>query len=180
MTTFYMWWESRFLLWIQKRLRTEKLTRWMKRITMLGNGGLVWLLIAIFLLAFRSKRTLAVTILVAQLSGAFITNLLLKNIIKRKRPYESVPQLETLLPPQRDWSFPSGHATSSVSASSLLLLHLPFWIGIPFMGIGLCIVWSRMYLGVHYPTDIFGGMIIGGICAIISEYIVSYVMCCFI
>ncbi|MCI5844871.1 MAG: phosphatase PAP2 family protein [Oscillospiraceae bacterium] len=180
MTAFYMRWESQFLLWIQEHLRTERLTRWMKRITMLGNGGMIWLLISVFLLVFRSGRILAGTVLMAQLFGIVITNLLLKNTVKRKRPYETIPQLEALLPPQRDWSFPSGHTTSSVSAGLLLLLHLPFWIGIPCMGIGLCIVWSRMYLGVHYPTDILGGMLIGSVCAITAEYFAPYIMYRFI
>lgn len=176
MTAFYMQWESQFLLWIQARLRTEGITKWMRRVTFLGNGGMIWLLISILLLTFRSERLLAATILMAQLFGVFITNLLLKNTVKRKRPYETIPQLEALLPLQRDWSFPSGHTTSSVSAGLLLLLHLPVWIGIPCMGIALCIVWSRMYLGVHYPTDILGGMMIGCICTITSEYFAPYVI----
>lgn len=176
MTAFYMPWESQFLLWIQVNLRTKRITKWMRRITLLGNGGMLWLLISVLLLGFRSRRLLAVAILMAQLFGILITNLLLKNTVKRKRPYETISQLEALLPPQRDWSFPSGHTTSSVSASLLLLLHLPFWIGIPCMGIALCIVWSRMYLGVHYPTDILGGILIGTVCAITAKYFVFYIL----
>lgn len=176
MTAFYMQWESQFLLWIQTRLRTKGLTRWMKRITILGNGGMIWLLISVLLFVFQSGRLLAATILFAQIFGIFITNLLLKNTVKRKRPYETIPQLEALLPLQRDWSFPSGHTTSSISAGLLLLLHLPFWIGILCMGIALCIIWSRMYLGVHYPTDILGGILIGSVCAITAEHFTCYIL----
>ncbi len=176
MTAFYMQWESQFLLWIQVRLRTESVTKWMRRITFLGNGGMIWLFISILLLMFHSGRLLATTVLMSQLFGIFIANLFLKNTVKRKRPYETIPQLEPLLPSQRDWSFPSGHTTSSISAGLLLLLHLPFWLGIPCMGIALCIVWSRMYLGVHYPTDVLGGILIGSICAITAERFAPYVM----
>jgi len=100
-----------------------------------------------------------------------VTNLFIKNTVKRRRPYEIIAGLEALLPPQKDWSFPSGHTTSSMSAGLLLFFHLPLLFGIPCLSIALCIVWSRMYLAVHFPTDILGGVCIGGFCAMMAEYI---------
>lgn len=169
--TAYMEWEAQFLLWMQERLRKDRLTKWVRRITQLGNGGLIWLSIACLLFAVRSQRTLAATVIAAQLLGALVTNLFIKNTVKRRRPYEIIAGLEALLPPQKDWSFPSGHTTSSVSAGLLLFFHLPLLFGIPCLSIALCIVWSRMYLAVHFPTDILGGVCIGGFCAMMAEYI---------
>lgn len=154
--TAYMEWEAQFLLWMQERLRKDRLTKWVRRITQLGNGGLIWLSIACLLFAVRPQRLLAATVITAQLLGVLITNLFIKNTVKRKRPYEIIVGLEALLPPQKDWSFPSGHTTSSVSAGLLLFFHLPLLFGIPCLSIALCIVWSRMYLAVHFPTRYFG------------------------
>ena len=156
--TAYMEWEAQFLLWMQERLRKDRLTKWVRRITQLGNGGLIWLSIACLLFAVRPQRLLAATVITAQLLGVLITNLFIKNTVKRKRPYEIIVGLEALLPPQKDWSFPSGHTTSSMSAGLLLFFHLPLLFGIPCLSIALCIVWSRMYLAVHFPTDILGGV----------------------
>jgi undecaprenyl-diphosphatase len=170
MAEFYAAWEAQFLLWTQQRLRTKKRTAWMRRITRLGNGGMVWILAAV-LLFLCDRRELALSILVAQLLGVLITNLFLKHSVKRCRPFETIPHLKPLLPPPRDWSFPSGHTTSSISAGLLLLLHLPLWIGIPCMCLALLIVWSRLYLGVHYPTDILGGILIGIFCAGTADWL---------
>lgn len=169
--TAYMEWEAQFLLWMQERLRKDRLTKWVRRITQLGNGGILWLSIACLLFAVRPQRLLAATVITAQLLGVLITNLFIKNTVKRRRPYEIIVGLEALLPPQKDWSFPSGHTTSSVSAGLLLFFHLPLLFGIPCLSIALCIVWSRMYLAVHFPTDILGGVCIGGFCAMMAEYI---------
>ena len=142
--TAYMEWEAQFLLWMQERLRKDRLTKWVRRITQLGNGGLIWLSIACLLFAVRPQRLLAATVITAQLLGALVTNLFIKNTVKRRRPYEIIAGLEALLPPQKDWSFPSGHTTSSVSAGLLLFFHLQLLFGIPCLSIALCIVWSRM------------------------------------
>lgn len=176
MTAYHRNWESQFLLWIQKRLRSESRNKWMYRITVLGNGGFIWLTIAVILLLFRTERRLAMTILVAQLFGILFTNLILKNTVKRKRPYETIPHLEALLPPQTDWSFPSGHTTSSISAGLLLFCCLPLWIGIPCLLLAMLITWSRMYLGVHYPTDILGGILIGAGCAMTAQWILPQIL----
>ena len=146
--TAYMEWEAQFLLWMQERLRKDRLTKWVRRITQLGNGGLIWLSIACLLFAVRPQRLLAATVITAQLLGVLITNLFIKNTVKRKRPYEIIVGLELLL-----------------------FFHLPLLFGIPCLSIALCIVWSRMYLAVHFPTDILGGVCIGGFCAMMAEYI---------
>ena len=79
--TAYMEWEAQFLLWMQERLRKDRLTKWVRRITQLGNGGLIWLSIACLLFAVRPQRLLAATVITAQLLGVLITNLFIKNTV---------------------------------------------------------------------------------------------------
>ena len=102
--------------------------------------------------------------LLALLIGALITNVALKNMIARVRPYEQFSDILLLLERQRDFSFPSGHACSSFAAACAL-----YWtseernrvIGVLSLILAALIAWSRLYVGVHFPTDVLCGVLIG-------------------
>ena len=86
----------------------------------------------------------------------------------RPRPFDAIPQLEALVH-AGGWSFPSGHSTSSMAASIVMFRQLPRRVGIPALALGILICLSRLYVGVHYPTDVLCGALIGivaGLCAI--------------
>ena len=97
----------------------------------------------------------------AILIGFVITNLLLKNIVNRIRPYEVVEGLRFIGKMPHDASFPSGHSTCSMAASVVLLKKLPKKAGIPLFVLGILICLSRLYVGVHYPTDVLMGAAVG-------------------
>ena len=96
----------------------------------------------------------------ALLLGYLATNLLLKNLVMRPRPFDAIPQLEALVH-AGGWSFPSGHSTSSMAASIVMFRQLPRRVGIPALALGILICLSRLYVGVHYPTDVLAGTVTG-------------------
>lgn len=152
------------LMFIQEHLRVEWLTKPLVFISHLGNSGLFWIFLCLLLLVFKRTRKMGLCGLAALLIGALITNVALKNMVARVRPYEQFPDILLLLERQRDFSFPSGHACSSFAAAYAL-----YWtsedrsrlIGVLSILLAILIAWSRLYVGVHFPTDVLCGILIG-------------------
>lgn len=165
--------DKNILLFIQEHLRFDWLTPIMKMITTLGDTGLIWIVIAAVLLCVKKYRGTGITMAVALLIGYVIANLILKNLIGRIRPYDAVDAIQALVGPMHDWSFPSGHSTSSIAASLVIYKRMPKYAGIPALILGILICLSRLYLGVHYPTDVLVGVFIGTVSAFIALYIVK-------
>lgn len=157
--------EGQILLWIQENLRCDILTGFFKFITSLGDNGIIWIILTIVLLAVKKYRKVGLMSTAALLCSLIINNLLLKNIIARTRPYEVIAGLQRLLPAQADYSFPSGHTGSSFAAAVIFYMYLPKKYGIPAMVLAFLIGFSRLYLGVHYVSDVLGGVFIGIIIA---------------
>lgn len=88
-------------------------------------------------------------------------NVILKNIVARTRPYDVIPGLVSLVGAQKDYTFPSGHTGSSFASAVVLCRMLPKRYGIPAVVLACLIGLSRLYVGVHYPTDVIAGAMIG-------------------
>ena len=160
--------DGRILLWIQDFLRFDWLNPIVLSITKLGDAGTVWIVLTALLLLWKKYRKTGGAMATALLLGYLATNLLLKNLVMRPRPFDAIPQLEALVH-AGGWSFPSGHSTSSMAASIVMFRQLPRRVGIPARALGILICLSRLYVGVHYPTDVLCGALIGivaGLCAI--------------
>lgn len=149
------------LLWIQEFLRWEIWTPFWKGITLLGNGGWFWIALGLFFLIPGKTRKVGITVLLALVIGALITNVVLKNAVARMRPYDYTGQILLLIEKQLDYSFPSGHSCASFAAACVCVKKLPKKYGIPCMILAVLIAFSRLYVGVHYPTDVLGGIVIG-------------------
>ena len=93
--------------------------------------------------------------------GALITNVCLKNLVARTRPYEVVEGLVPLIRKPTDYSFPSGHTCASFACTLVLYRILPKKYGVPAVLLAALIAFSRLYVGVHYPTDVLGGLAVG-------------------
>ena len=104
------------------------------------------------------------------MAGLLITNLILKNAVQRIRPCDLNAAVELLIERPHDWSFPSGHTTSSFAAAAALL-YANKKMGIPALILASLIAFSRLYLYVHFPTDILAGILIGVACALLVIYI---------
>lgn len=153
--------DANFLLWIQENLRQDFLTPFWTGITSLGNGGWFWLALSLLLTIFPKTRKVGLLALCSMALCALVTNVCLKNLIARPRPYTQIPGLTPLIPPQKDWSFPSGHTTASFACAGIYWRMLPKKYGIAALVLAFLITFSRLYVGVHYPTDVLAGLIIG-------------------
>lgn len=144
----------------------------MPHITRLGDYGILWISIGVILLCFRKTRQAAWTMLFALLVESLFCNAFLKPLIHRPRPFEIAPEIRPLIEPPKDRSFPSGHTGSSIAAIMALYLagsHL--WKALlPF---ALLISWSRLYICVHFVTDILGGIGAGIFSACAGHWIVK-------
>lgn len=167
MLAFLLELDRNMLLWIQDVIRSDILTPFFIIITKIGDGGIVWILISIILLIPKKTRRVGILSLLALVGSFIIDNIILKNLVARTRPYEVVQGLKLLIGKQNDFSFPSGHTGSSFASAVILYKELPKKYGIPLIGLATLIGFSRLYLGVHYPSDVLGGAIIGTLIAIL-------------
>ena len=164
--------EGSILLWIQNNLRSDFLDPIMKAITMLGDKGMIWILITLALLILRRTRPLGVICAVSMVIGLVITNLIIKNWVARVRPYELIQGLECIVKKADDWSFPSGHTTNSLACAWVMFRRAPKKWGVPALILAILISLSRLYVGIHYPTDVLGGAVIGIGSACLSLWLV--------
>lgn len=158
--------DGNVLLWIQEYVRNDVLTPIMIFITHLGDRGQIWIAAALICLCFSRTRKAGILTGISLLGSLVVNNMLLKNIVARIRPYEVVDGLQRMIEKPGDLSFPSGHTGSSFAAAVVLLLLCPKKVGIPAMILALLIAVSRLYVGVHYPTDVLAGMITGTLVAL--------------
>ena len=153
------------LFWIQESLRADALTPAVKFITHLGDVGLFWIVLSILLVIFRRTRRIGVACVISMVIGLVITNVIIKNWAARIRPYDFFNDLTLLIQKQDDFSFPSGHATNSFACAWVIFRMAKKRYGVPTLILAILISLSRLYVGVHYPTDVLAGFVVGVISA---------------
>ena len=140
-------------------------------ITHLGDKGLLWIVIGIFLCFFKKYRKAGVTMLLSLIMMLIIGNLTLKPIIARVRPYEHMGEISLLIQRPTDFSFPSGHTFSSFAAAFSVLFYNKK-LGTGFILLATLIAFSRLYLCVHFPSDVLCGALMGVGTAYLSKYVI--------
>lgn len=163
------------LLWIQENVRADWMHEFWKLITRLGDKGYVWITIAIILLFFKETRKAGITVLISLVFSLLINNECLKHLMERPRPFVTFPEMIPLIAKPHSFSFPSGHTSSSFSAAMVLLYMLPKKYGVPAVVMAAMIGFSRMYVGVHYPTDVLAGTLVGIVNSVLAYYLVTCV-----
>lgn len=150
--------------WIQANLQCGFLDTVMPIITLFGEGGIFWIAWALVLFCIPKHRKTGTGMLLALIMGVLVCNVTLKPLVGRIRPYDFQADLgvtiNLLINAQHDFSFPSGHTIASFEAAVVLLLN-DKRMGIPAMAICVLVTLSRLYLYVHYPTDVIFSIFAG-------------------
>lgn len=165
--------DTGILLFIQEHIRNEAFHSFWRAITFLGAAGWFWLALAVILLIPQRTRKAGFTALLSMGIGALLTNVFLKNAVSRIRPYDAVEAIVPLVEKLSDYSFPSGHTCASFASAFVYYRLLPRKYGVMTMVLAVLIAFSRLYLGVHYPTDVLGGFLIGVLSSILAYQIVE-------
>ena len=193
--------DGNLLIGIQHALNADWLTPVMKFITLFGEGGIFWIAMCLLMLAFKKTRRLGIICSLSLAFTFLCCNLILKPLIDRTRPWEVFQEVQAFLPPPGDASFPSGHSANSMGpAWAMLSASAPVKIGerkvydeVPCLGwkgegidprtahrlgiaaviLSLLIGLSRLYLGMHYPSDVVCGLLLGMICAAIVHFVIK-------
>ena len=160
------------LVWIAENIVSEPLTVLMRFITALGNDGFIWILLALIFLLRPSTRKCGFSMLIALLLSLLVNNLFLKSLIARSRPFLQYTELTPLIDPPSGYSFPSGHSSSSFAAAfASFIHHKP--IGSILLILAALIAFSRLYVCVHFPSDVICGSLLGILLSFIASKISS-------
>lgn len=131
----------------------------MSFVTCLGNGGVLWIATGVILICTKKYRKSGILILLCLLIGVVVSNVFLKNLIARPRPCWIEADYPLLIDNPADFSHPSGHTQSSFIAA-FILAKTDKRLGIPAIITASLIAFSRLYLFVHFPTDVLAGILL--------------------
>lgn len=148
------------ILYFLQELHTPWLDRVMVAATGLGEVGWFWILLGVILFCFKKTRRVGLAVLLSLAAGFLIGNLALKNLVARPRPCWIDPGVALLVNNPSDYSFPSGHTLASFESAFSILLVNRRW-GLAALCPALLISFSRLYLFVHFPTDVLAGAVLG-------------------
>ena len=164
--------ELAILDFIAEHMRCGFLDFLMPKITLLGDAGIFWIILAVALLIPKKTRKTGLMMAVALILGLIVCNITIKPLVARVRPYDVKGIMPYLCEVQKDFSFPSGHTTASFEGATVILLRHRKW-GIAACVLAALIAFSRMYLYVHYPTDILAGLVLGVLFGFLGVLIVN-------
>lgn len=162
--------------WIQAHLRCELLDKLLPMITFLGNKGWFFIVIAVIMIAIPKTRRWGAWLASALSLGLVFCNMLIKNIVERTRPYDRVEDITLLVEKLNDYSFPSGHTVAAFEFFTVILLMPVKKIYKVLAGvIAFMIAFSRLYLYVHFPSDVLAGMLLGSLFGVMGMRIVEMI-----
>ncbi len=161
------------MMFVQENLRSDVGNAIWTFITHLGDDGYLWIALGVILLFFKKTRPIGFSVLVSLLINAIFTNITLKDLIGRPRPFVVSDAIVTLIKEPSSFSFPSGHTSGSMTAALVLYKLTPKKYGIPAVVLASLIALSRIYVGVHYPTDILGGLVVAFVSSLWGCYLVK-------
>lgn len=160
------------LRWIGEHLRMDWLDPFMVFYTTLGNGGLIFIATAVILLFFRRTRRAGAAAGVAMTLGLLLTNLIIKPLVSRPRPWVVMDGWQALVTSSDMNSFPSGHTTAAFAFGVALCAALPQkWAKAAALIAAALMGFSRLYVGVHFPSDVLAGALIGTVCGLLGGWI---------
>ena len=153
-------------------IKSSFLDQIMVFITKLGNNGFIWIAISVPFLINKKHRLYGIKIILALILTAFIGEFIIKRIVGRIRPSGNIHPDDLLIKNPKSYSFPSGHTSSSIASASILLFSYGLII-LPIFILAILIAFSRIYLKVHYLSDVLAGAFLGLTCGTFIHFIIS-------
>ena len=148
------------LFFIQNHIRNDFLDIVVPFYTNLGDDGIIWIVLGVLMLIPKKTRKCGIMILAALLVMLLVNNIILKNLVARPRPCATYPEMVDLVHVPTSYSFPSGHTVSAIAVAVTVLLHHKKF-GIAILTMAILMGLTRLYVFVHFPTDVYGGMMVG-------------------
>lgn len=147
-----------------QNLRTPFLDEAMRFVTSLGNFSTAWIMLGLGLILIPRTRKIGFAVMAAVILDSVLCNVILKNIFLRPRPCDVNTAIKPLIPRPLGYSFPSGHTSAAFAAVAALYFSGERKIWKAALALAILIAFSRMYLYVHYPTDVLCGTLLGIFC----------------
>ena len=166
--------------WIAANLWCPVLDVAMPIITLLGDAGIFWIAVSVLFMISKKYRKTGIGMMLALLMGLLVCNIWLKPTVARMRPYDFqmqyfLKEIPLLAGAMHDFSFPSGHTIASFEAAVVIILNNKK-LGIAAMILACLIAFSRLYLYVHYPTDVIFSVILGTAFAFLGNFLAQKIM----
>ncbi|WP_341350112.1 phosphatase PAP2 family protein [Clostridium drakei] len=156
--------DNYILLSIKNKMHGYVIDKAMVIITYLGNGGIIWIAISILLMSNEEYRNIGFMTSGTLILSTIIGEGIVKHLVRRIRPCNHLNENKLLISEPKSYSFPSGHTLSSFAVAGVLSVYFAEYSFI-FIGIAFLIALSRVYLYVHYPTDVIAGIVLGLLCS---------------
>ena len=156
--------DNYILCTIKKYVQNKYFDILMPIITNMGNLGIVWIMMAVVLLLDKQYRLIGDIVILTLIISTIIGEGIVKHIVRRVRPCNQQNNVGLLISRPISYSFPSGHTLSSFAVAEVLSMYFTQYKFI-FMALAFLIALSRLYLYVHYPTDVIAGIIFGILCS---------------
>ena len=164
--------ESGALVWIEQNLRHPIIDPIMFFFSWINNAGLWAILMVLMLLVYKKYRDVGVTAMVSLAMEFFLINVVVKPWVQRIRPYDVNEAIHILVETPTDYSFPSGHTGAAFAVAFVVLLCMSWKWGVSVIAVASMIAFSRLYNGVHYPTDVLGALVIAFVTALLASKLV--------
>lgn len=166
-------WDNKILKMLAAK-HTPALNKILVAVTRSGNNGYIWFILSIPLLLINKYRMTGFTLILAMVISALAGEVTIKHIVGRVRPCSRDFAKDLLIKHPAHYSFPSGHTSSSFAVAMVMLFMMPV-LFIPVLLYACLMGFSRMYVLVHYPTDVLAGVVLGTICGTVAVFVSPYI-----
>ena len=174
MPDFIQRFDEQALVWIAQNIRCALLDPFMKLYTQLGNTGMLFIVLGIVLLFFKQTRKAGFSALCAMLIGLVVVNFTIKPLVARERPWLVIENFVNLVPEKDPNSFPSGHTNAAFAFAIAVCMSAPKkWMKVTAVCMAAAMGLSRLYVGVHFPSDVLVGAVVGSLCGLAGAWVVK-------